>query len=325
MVKSYLTLKMALDILVTIQNIRGGKARSITVSATNKYSSNNINDYLVEGGGTGYKVNDRLTFDNEGTSGDGVSALISEISGSTVSGISYLVDDDDKTTATLTTTDNHLLVAGDTVRVSITDNSYEREVSVRVINNKYHFNYFDIPNASYALSAYANTTAYTKNTFVFVEDRVYKAAATGTSASSAPTHTSGTVSDGTLDWTYIRNRTDGNLLQAGVGSITGGSNYADGTYALVPLTTSGNGRGAKATIVVSGGAVTTVTITDEGTSYNVGDTCSADNINLGNNTGPAGSGFTFTITNTRREVFVKGNAAHQVSSGDIVNVQPSFY
>ena len=304
-------------------SIRGGKAESITVSATNKYSSNNINDYLVEGGGTGYKVNDRLTFDNEGTSGDGVSALISEISGSTVSGISYLVDDDDKTTATLTTTDNHLLVAGDTVRVSITDNSYEREVSVRVINNKYHFNYFDIPNASYALSAYANTTAYTKNTFVFVEDRVYKAAATGTSASSAPTHTSGTVSDGTLDWTYIRNRTDGNLLQAGVGSITGGSNYADGTYALVPLTTSGNGRGAKATIVVSGGAVTTVTITDEGTSYNVGDTCSADNINLGNNTGPAGSGFTFTITNTRREVFVKGNAAHQVSSGDIVNVQPA--
>ena len=63
---------------------------------------------------------------------------------------------------------------------------------------------------------------------------------------------------------------------------------------------------------MSSGAVTTVTITDEGTSYNVGDTCSADNINLGNNTGPAGSGFTFTITNTRREVFVKGNAAHQV-------------
>ena len=59
-----------------------------------------------------------------------------------------------------------------------------------------------------------------------------------------------------MTWTFVRNRTDGNLLQAGVGSITGGSNYADGTYSEVPLTTSGNGSGAKATIVVSSGAVT---------------------------------------------------------------------
>ena len=123
-----------------------------------------------------------------------------------------------------------------------------------------------MPNASYALSAFAGTTAYTKNTFVFVEGRVYKAAEDGTSAASGPTHTSGTATDGSMTWTFVRNRTDGNLLQAGVGSITGGSNYADGTYSEVPLTTSGNGSGAKATIVVSSGAVTTVTITNEGIS-----------------------------------------------------------
>ena len=303
--------------------IRGGNAESISVSATNKYSSNNIDDYLIEGGGTGYKVNDRLVFDNTGTGGDGVSGLISEVTGSTINSITYAVDDDDKSTATLTTAGNHLLVAGDSIRVTIGNNDNTREFNTRVIDNKYAFEYFDVPNASYALSAFAGTTAYTKNTFVFVEGRVYKAAEDGTSAASGPTHTSGTATDGNMTWTFVRNRTDGNLLQAGVGAITGGSNYADGTYSEVPLTTSGNGSGAKATVVVSSGAVTTVTITSEGISYNVGDTCSADNINLGNNTGPAGSGFTFTITNTRREVFVKADAAHQLSVGSIVNVQPT--
>ena len=83
--------------------IRGGTAESISVSATNKYSSNNIDDYLIEGGGTGYKVNDRLVFDNTGTGGDGVSGLISEVTGSTINSITYAVDDDDKSTATLST------------------------------------------------------------------------------------------------------------------------------------------------------------------------------------------------------------------------------
>ena len=43
--------------------IRGGSADSLVVSSTNKFSSQNIDQYLVEGGGKEYKVNDRLIFD----------------------------------------------------------------------------------------------------------------------------------------------------------------------------------------------------------------------------------------------------------------------
>ena len=80
---------------------------------------------------------------------------------------------------------------------------------------------------------------------VYVDNRVYKAQ-TGTSdstSSNAPTHTSGTTTDGGVAWTYVRIRTDGNLHQDGWASITGGSNYANGTYANVPLTTNGSGIG----------------------------------------------------------------------------------
>ena len=59
--------------------IRGGIADSLVVSSTNKFSSANIDQYLVEGGGKEYKVNDRLTFDNTGTGGEGVSAIVSQV------------------------------------------------------------------------------------------------------------------------------------------------------------------------------------------------------------------------------------------------------
>ena len=65
--------------------IRGGTADSLVVSATNKYSSSNIDQYLVEGGGKEYKVNDRLQFDNTGTGGEGVSAIVSAVAGEEVS------------------------------------------------------------------------------------------------------------------------------------------------------------------------------------------------------------------------------------------------
>lgn len=75
------------------------------------------------------------------------------------------------------------------------------------------------------------------------------------------------------------------------GTLTPGSGYATpGTYTLVPLT-GGTGSGAKATIVVSGGAVTSVTITTQGTNYVVGDSLSASNANLGG----SGSGFAIAV------------------------------
>ena len=76
------------------------------------------------------------------------------------------------------------------------------------------------------------------------------------------------------------------------GSITGaGTGYVNNTYYNVPLT-GGSGSGAQATVTVSGGAVTDVTITAGGSSYATNDSLSASNTYLGG----AGSGFTFSAT-----------------------------
>ncbi len=73
-------------------------------------------------------------------------------------------------------------------------------------------------------------------------------------------------------------------------SLVGGSGYVNGTYTNVPLT-GGTGSGAQATIVVAGGAVTSVTITALGSGYLVNDVLSASNSNLGG----SGSGFPITV------------------------------
>ena len=69
-------------------------------------------------------------------------------------------------------------------------------------------------------------------------------------------------------------------------SFSGGTSYADGTYPYISLT-GGSGSGATATIVVSGGTVTSVTIDAQGAGYAVGDILSA--------TIPGGAGFTATV------------------------------
>jgi hypothetical protein len=70
----------------------------------------------------------------------------------------------------------------------------------------------------------------------------------------------------------------------------GGSGYVNGTYTNVSLT-GGSGSGAKATIVVGGTAVTSVTITTQGSAYHVSDTLSASNASLGG----SGSGLSITV------------------------------
>jgi hypothetical protein len=77
----------------------------------------------------------------------------------------------------------------------------------------------------------------------------------------------------------------------GLGVITGGTNYINGTYQKVPLT-NGSGQYATANIIVSGGVVTSVTIADGGSFYIVGDILSASPADLGN----AGSGFSIPVT-----------------------------
>jgi len=75
-------------------------------------------------------------------------------------------------------------------------------------------------------------------------------------------------------------------------SFTGGTNYTNGTYANIPLT-GGSGAGAVATITIAGGIVTTVTLTNGGNFYVVGDSLSFDAANIG--TG-SGSGFAIAVT-----------------------------
>ena len=303
--------------------IRGGTADSLVVSSTNKFSSAGINEYLVEGGGKDYKVNDRLIFDNTGTGGDGVSAVVSQVEGvPTVSVSAFTGTYNDLFVNILRTSETNFLQPGDTITVSVTDNSATRSLTTKVINGNYHFKYFNLTSAK-LLDPWQATTSYVVGDLVYVGNRVYVAAPVinsevNTSGSSAPTHTSGTVSDGGANWTFKRTRTDGNLFQDGWSSITGGSNYLNGTYINVPLTSSGDGLGAKATIVISGNAVTTVTITDFGYGYDVGDTISADNVNLGN--AVSGAGFSITLTQVQREVQFHTNKAHQLKEGDLVNV-----
>ena len=73
-------------------------------------------------------------------------------------------------------------------------------------------------------------------------------------------------------------------------SLVPGSGYVNNTYTAVPLT-GGTGTGAQATIVVSGAAVTSVTISAPGSAYVVGDTLSASNTHLGG----SGSGFSIKV------------------------------
>jgi flagellar hook protein FlgE len=82
-------------------------------------------------------------------------------------------------------------------------------------------------------------------------------------------------------------------LRAGVktlGTVTAGTGYTDGIYDDVPLT-GGIGAGAKASIVISNGAIANITLTDGGSGYSINDTFQVANTSVGG----TGSGFGVTI------------------------------
>lgn len=81
-------------------------------------------------------------------------------------------------------------------------------------------------------------------------------------------------------------------LGFGLGAVTGGSGYTSGTYNNVPFT-GGTGTGMMGTFVVTGGIVTSTTITTFGSGYVVNDVLGVSNTNLGG----AGSGFAQTVIN----------------------------
>jgi hypothetical protein len=73
-------------------------------------------------------------------------------------------------------------------------------------------------------------------------------------------------------------------------TLVGGSAYTNGTYTNVTLT-GGSGTGARATVVVSGAAVTSVTITARGAAYVIDNTLSAAAASIGG----TGSGFSIKV------------------------------
>lgn len=78
-------------------------------------------------------------------------------------------------------------------------------------------------------------------------------------------------------------------------SIVGGAAYNNGTYFNVPLTGGSGEQGAvaTATITVTAGAVSAVTLTNGGSLYVAGDVLSANNTDIGG----SGSGFSVTVLN----------------------------
>jgi len=75
-------------------------------------------------------------------------------------------------------------------------------------------------------------------------------------------------------------------------AVTGGTGYTDGVYSDVKLT-GGSGSGAKATIVVASGAVSSVIITDTGTGYADKDVLGVSTVN--EPLGSGGSGFELAV------------------------------
>ena len=101
-----------------------------------------------------------------------------------------------------------------------------------------------------------------------------------------------------------------------LGAITAGTSYTTGTYSNVSLT-GGSGSGATASIVVSGGGVTSVTLVNGGTGFVVGNTMSA----LAANIGGTGSGFSIpvaTVGNTTGTTWLGDNYDPALLYGTLV-------
>jgi hypothetical protein len=87
-------------------------------------------------------------------------------------------------------------------------------------------------------------------------------------------------------------------------TLVGGSAYTDGTYTNVDLT-GGSGVGAEATVVVSGGAVTSVTITARGAAYAIDNVLSAAAASIGG----TGSGFSIKVQTIYQQAILLSAAA----------------
>ena len=97
----------------------------------------------------------------------------------------------------------------------------------------------------------------------------------------------------TVNVPTIANPTFGEIQTLDNASLVGGSGYVDNTYTGVALTTSGSGVNVQATVVVTAGAVSSVTVDENnaGTGYAAGDQLFATDSDLGG----SGNGAGFSI------------------------------
>lgn len=103
-------------------------------------------------------------------------------------------------------------------------------------------------------------------------------------------------------WNYTLNGTI-----ATIGTLVGGSGYPNGTYTNVDIT-GGSGTGAKATVVISGGSVTSVTITNGGFGYKQGDSLG------GFGSGGSGASALVATIKNAREVYTSSGSTQPVWS-----------
>jgi len=109
---------------------------------------------------------------------------------------------------------------------------------------------------------------------------------------------------------------------ATLGTVTAGSSYTNGTYENVPLT-GGTGTGALATVVVASTVVSTVTITNPGKDYTVGDVLSAAAATVGG----TGTGFavpvaTLTTTAATYGSLPSGHTYAGINIASILTAKP---
>jgi hypothetical protein len=126
--------------------------------------------------------------------------------------------------------------------------------------------YTSVPAVQFG-TAWAATTAYTVGQQIFASNRLYTVTIAGTSGSSAPTHTSGSATNGTVTLSYVGFPATGTaVLRYGAG------------YSSLPAITFTGGGGASAYFsgvkseaklipLLSGGQIVGVQIDDGGVGY----------------------------------------------------------
>lgn len=113
----------------------------------------------------------------------------------------------------------------------------------------------------------------------------------------------------------------------GLGAITAGSGYVDGSYPDVPFTT-GSGFNGTADITVASNAVTAVAIVNPGATYQVGDVLEVDDADLGGGSGfsvPVASIWTMVITMTANATATGTEALTFSTQPDLIEIFQNEY